>query len=64
MLFKTAFGGTYNSAFYVQNLDETNAASVTLKFYDSTGYLNCTKTDSIPPKATAGYWILSLTCNP
>ena len=64
MLFKTAFGGAYNSAFYVQNLDETNAASVTFKFYDSTGYLNCTKNDSIPPKATVGYWLPSFTCNP
>lgn len=64
MLFKTAYGGAYNSAFYVQNLDETNAASVTFKFYDSTGYLHCTKTDSIPPKAAVGYWVPSLTCNP
>lgn len=64
MLFKTAFGGGYNSAFYVQNLDETSAASVTFKFYDSTGYLNCTKNDSIPPKATVGYWLPLFTCNP
>ena len=35
MLFKDAYGGSYDSAFYIQNT-EASAANVTTKFYDST----------------------------
>jgi len=63
MLFKSAFGGTYNAAFYVQNTEATSA-SVTLKFYDANGVLTCTRNDTIPALATLGYWVPSVTCNP
>jgi hypothetical protein len=62
MLFKAAFG-SYNAAFYIQNTEATTA-SVTLQFYDTTGALTCTRTDSIPALATLGYWVPSLTCVP
>ncbi len=63
MLFKGAFGGSYNSAFYLQNTHGSNPASVTIKYYDSTGTLNCTKADIIPPLASRGYWVPSETCD-
>jgi hypothetical protein len=63
MLFKYAWGGSYNSAFYIQNTDSGNPASVTVKFYDVNGALKCTRTDSIPASATLGYWVPSVECN-
>jgi hypothetical protein len=63
MLFKNAFGGTYNSGFYLQNTDPSNAADVTVKFYDTSGNLSCTRHDSIPALATLGYWLPSVSCN-
>ena len=63
MLFKGAFGGSYNAALYVQNVDDTNAANITIAYYDNTGTLNCTKADSISPLASKGYWIPSATCD-
>jgi hypothetical protein len=63
MLFKEAFGGSYNSAFYVQNT-EASAAAVTIKFYNSNGTLTCTRSDSIPALSTLGYWVPSVTCSP
>jgi hypothetical protein len=63
MLFKNLWG-SYNSAFYVQNTDTLNPANVTLKFYDMEGNLSCTRSDSIPAKATLGYWVPSVTCDP
>ena len=63
MLFKAAFGGSYNSAFYVQNT-EASAATVTIKYYDTTGALSCIRRDSIPALSTLGYWVPSVTCNP
>jgi len=63
MLFKGAFGGTYNAAFYVQNTHESSTANITIKYYDNTGALNCTKTDTVAPLASKGYWVPSATCD-
>ena len=63
MLFKDAFGGDYDSAFYLQNT-EAAAASVTIQFYDNTGALTCSRTDTIQPRATLGFWVPSATCFP
>ncbi len=63
MLFKEAFGGSYNSAFYIQNLNPSNAAHVTVKYYDSSGNLSCTKpVDTIPALSSHGIWVPSETC--
>lgn len=64
MLFKGSFGGTYNAAFYIQNVSNSNTANVTLRYYDSSGVLHCTKTETISPLASKGYWVPSATCNP
>jgi hypothetical protein len=63
MLFKAAYGGSYNAAFYLQNTDETNPATITIKYYDNTGSLNCTKADTIQPLASKGYWLPSTACD-
>jgi hypothetical protein len=63
MLFKGAFGGTYDAAFYLQNVHDTNTANITLKYYDSAGTLNCTKADTIAPLASKGYWVPAATCD-
>lgn len=63
MLFNGSFGGTYNSAFYVQNVHVSNTAHITISYYDSSGTLNCTKTDSVLPYASKGYWVPSTTCD-
>jgi hypothetical protein len=63
MLFKDAFGGSYDSAFYVQNTEST-AATVITKFYDSTGALTCTRNDTLVPFSTLSLWLPSLTCVP
>ena len=63
MLFNGAFGGSYNAAFYVQNVDSGNTANITVKYYDSAGNLNCTKADTIAPLASKGYWVPSATCD-
>jgi hypothetical protein len=63
MLFKGAFGGSYNAAFYVQNTHASNTANLTLQYYDSNGVLNCTKTDTIAPLASKGYWVPAATCD-
>jgi len=62
MLFKDAFGGSYDSAFYLQNIN-LSSASVTIKYYDNAGTLNCTKSDTIAPLASTGYWVPSATCD-
>ena len=64
MLFKAAFGGSYNSAFYVQNTDPISAALITVKLYDVNGTLDCTINDTIPALSTRGYWVPGLTCSP
>lgn len=63
MLFKGAFGGTYNAAFYVQNVHNANTANIIIRYYDSNGDLNCTKTDTLSPFASKGYWVPSATCD-
>ena len=63
MLFSAAFGDSYNSAFYVQNT-AASAAAVTIKFYDSSGALTCTRDDTIQAFSTLGLWLPSLTCSP
>jgi hypothetical protein len=62
MMFKGAYGGTYNSAFYIQNT-ATTAATVTLKFYDTNGNLSCTRIDTIAPLSTLSYWLPTVVCN-
>ncbi len=64
MLFKGAFGGTYDSAFYVQNLDATHTSAITIRYYDSTGALTCSQSDTIAPLASRGYWVPALGCLP
>jgi hypothetical protein len=63
MLFKHMWT-VYDSGLYIENTDTVNPASITVKFYDVNGYLNCTRTDSISPLATLSYWLPSLTCSP
>ena len=63
MMFKEGFDGTYNGAFYIQNTENTSG-TVTIKFYDTTGILSCSRTDNIPALATLGYWMQSVTCTP
>ena len=63
MLFKVAFDGSYNAAFYLQNT-ENSAAAVTIKFYDTNGNLSCTRTDTIPALSTLGFWVPSVACDP
>lgn len=63
MLFKNAFaGGTYKSAFYIQNVDDWSSANVTIRYYNDAGTLNCTMTETIPPMASRGYWLPSVSC--
>lgn len=64
MMFNEAFGGSYDSALYVQNTSSTTAANVVLSFYDVNGNLKCTKTNSIPALSTQGYWLPSVVCDP
>ncbi|MGE5377504.1 MAG: matrixin family metalloprotease, partial [Bacteroidota bacterium] len=64
MLFNGAFGGSYNSAFYVQNVNGSNMANVVIKYYDSDGILKCTMNDQIAPLATKGYWVPTVPCSP
>jgi uncharacterized delta-60 repeat protein len=63
MLFKGAYGGSYQAAFYVQNTNASTPASITIRFYDSNGLLKCTKADTIQPFASKGYWVPSITCD-
>jgi hypothetical protein len=62
MLFNNAWGA-YNSAFYVQNT-ENSPATVTIKLYDTNGQLSCTRQDTVAALSTLGYWVPSIVCNP
>ncbi len=62
MLFKNQWG--YNAALYIQNVDLSNSANITINYYDTTGVLSCTKTDTIPKLSSHGYWLPSETCLP
>lgn len=50
MLFRVAFGGTYNAEFYVQNV-HSGVATVTMDYYDSNGGLVCSKEEILDPLA-------------
>ena len=56
MLFKGAFGGTYNAALYLQNVS-ASAATLSLEFTDSSGAVVYTKADTLDPHASKGYWL-------
>lgn len=56
MLFKGAFGGSYNAALYIQNISAL-PADLTLTFIDSAGATVYTKTDSLAANASTGYWL-------
>jgi hypothetical protein len=59
MLFKDAYGGSYDSALYVQNL--ANApASVTIEFVSDSGAIVHTLTDTLAANASKGYWLPGL----
>lgn len=64
MLFKDAYGGSYDAAFYVQNVSSSNTANISIKYYDSAGTLSCTVNDTISALASKGYWLLSVGCLP
>ena len=61
MLFKDAYGGSYDLAYYIQNT-EASAATVLTKFYDSSGALTCTRNDTLPAFSTLSLWVPGLTC--
>jgi hypothetical protein len=64
MLFKTAYGGTYNAALYVQNVDPVDTANITISYYDTAGAFTCSVPDTIAPFASKGYWTPSVSCLP
>jgi hypothetical protein len=64
MMYSSANGGTQESALYVQDLDPSSSAAVTMKFYDRTGSLTCTQTDTIPPNTSHHYWLATQSCAP
>ena len=63
MLFKNAYGGSYNTAFYVQNTSGS-AANVDISFYDSAGVLSCVKSVDLAAGAIEGFWMPTVTCEP
>jgi hypothetical protein len=64
MLFKEAFDGTYDSALYLQNVDPSNSANVTVRFYNLNGVEVCSQSTTIAPLASRGFWLPSFTCWP
>ena len=60
MLFKDAFDGSYDSALYIQNVDPSNLANITIRFYDSNGVQIHSMTDTLSPLASKGYWLPSI----
>lgn len=62
MLFKRAFNGTYNSAFYVQNVDSNATAAYTITYYNLDGTVACAISDSLTKLASRGYWVPTETC--
>jgi hypothetical protein len=61
MLFRGKYG--YQSAFYVQNLDSSDDAILSIEFYDADGNFTCTYEDLSPigPSVTRGYWMGAIT---
>jgi hypothetical protein len=49
-------GLSYDSGFQIQNLDDTNDATVTIEYYDQDGTVNTTVTDSIPAGSSVTYY--------
>jgi len=64
MLFRDAFGGSYDATITLLNVDSINTAHLTLKFFDTAGNLSCTKTATIPAQGTLEYFLPSITCDP
>lgn len=62
MLFKSAFGGSYNSDFYIQNVSTTSTATYSIKFYDINGTLSCTLNDTLAKLASKNYSVTGQTC--
>ncbi len=60
MLFKDAFGGSYKSALYIQNLGNA-AANLTIDFINDSGTVVHTITEPLTAKASKGYWLSSIT---
>jgi hypothetical protein len=56
MLFKGAFGGTYNAALYLQNTTG-NTASVTIQYRDNAGALAATQNVTLDPGAISSIWL-------
>ncbi|GAB4492667.1 MAG: hypothetical protein DDG60_12235 [Anaerolineae bacterium] len=59
MLFKDAFGGSYKSALYIQNLGNA-AANLTIQFINDSGAVVHTITEPLEAKASKGYWLSSI----
>ncbi len=59
MLFKDAFGGSYKSALYIQNLGNASA-SLTIQFINDSGVVVHTITEPLTAKASKGYWLSSI----
>jgi len=64
MLFKNAFDGSYMAALYVQNVDQSNSAQITIDFFSSNGTLTCTMTGTLSPGGARGYWLPAEGCMP
>ncbi len=62
MLFKKAFGGSYSSAFYVQNTSGSATAAYAITYYNLDGTVACTVNDSLVKGSSKGYWVPSETC--
>ncbi len=58
MLFKDAFGGSYDSALYVQNMSNVSAP-ITIQFINNAGSVVYTKNDTLAANASKGYWLPS-----
>jgi hypothetical protein len=56
------FDGSYNAAFYIQNLTGSNA-DLTVQFVDSAGTLSCIDTDSLSNLEGVDDWVPSM-CAP
>lgn len=64
MLFRAAFGGTYNGAIYIQNTSNA-AATFTMSFYNEAGALTCVMTgQTIAARGIRNYWMPTQTCVP
>lgn len=60
MLFRKAFGGNYNAALYLQNVNDTNNANVTIEYRDNAGAIAATQTVTLDPGAISNIWLPSV----